>query len=236
MTRYSFEITGRIEIQQERYVQELIEQSLSEPRLLGLRRTLGPNSREDISREQAEKIIDAELFELLRSFEGSIASNIQTSLNRERWRERSLMRLEEEDRFQVSIRFSRGSLLYTLIVTFSETIGPMVAKSGLASLVIAAVEPLVLTQIREVCHATQSITTYVRNVVERSIAEPVAGPPVVWADDKLRDLADRVQRLSEKLDATRTYRQVRALALVFLGLLMANIVAVAAIGRKVGLF
>jgi hypothetical protein len=180
MTQYSFEITGRIEIERERYLRELLDQPLSEPRLVALRRTLGPNSMEDIGREQAENVIDAELFELLRSFEGSIASNIQSRLNEDgRWRERPRRR-DEETNFQVSVRFSRGSFLYTLIVTFFETTGPMIAKSGLASLVVAAVEPLLLNQIRDVCYATQSITTYVRGVVERSIAQPAARSPSPW--------------------------------------------------------
>lgn len=238
MPQYSFEITGRIEIRTGDYIAELSNQELSEPRLIALRRNLSENSLEDISRDSSEKLVEAELFELLRSYEGSIAADIRSRLERRDWRRRGpeLWRDDEEPIFQISVRFSRGSLLYTLVITCLETAGPMIAKTGLGSLVVAAVEPILLDKVRYICSATNSITTYVRDVVVRSIAEPVAGSAATWADDKLRDYNDRLQKLAQQLDDTRPYRRIRALLLVVLGLLMANVVAVAAIARKIGLF
>jgi ribosomal protein S13 len=238
MTQFSLEITGRIEVRHEAYLAELSNQELSEPRLIALRRNLGENSIGDASRDQVENMIEAELYELLRAYEGSIAQGIRSRLEAQEWRgrRRGIIHEEHEPLFQVSVRFSRGSLLYTLVVTFLETFGPTIVKTGLASLVVAAVEPILLDKVRDVCRAANSMSTYVRDVVVQSVAQPVAGQALTWADGKLRETNDRLDQLIKKLDETRTYRRVRAFMLVVLGLVMANFIALAAFARKLGFF
>jgi hypothetical protein len=238
MTQFSVEIAGAIEIRYEDYIGELSNQDLDEPRLLALRRNLGEDGLQDRSRGLMGNMIDAELFELLRSHEEEIGRNIQSKLEQQSWRwhrRRGMLDEQLEALFRVSVRFGRGSLLYTVVVSFMETFGPTIAKTGLASLAVAAVEPIVLGEVRRICHAVNSMTSYVREAIVQTVAQPVAGPATTWADDKVRQVSERVDLLVKKLDETRTYRRWRAFMLIVLGLVMANFLALVAMARKLGL-
>jgi hypothetical protein len=244
MTQFTVEIAGGVHIRYEDYLGELSNQELYEPRLVALRRNLGEGSRDTRDARSAALLgntVDTELFELLRSHEDEIGRNIQSSLEQQDWRRRrrrGMLDVHDEPSeplFRVSVRFGRGSLLYTVVVTFMETFGPTIAKTGLASLAVAAVEPIILNEVRRVCNAASSMTSYVRDVIVQSVAQPVAGPAATWADDKVRDVNDRLDQLIKKLDETRTYRRWRALALIIIGLVIANFVALVAVARKLGL-
>ncbi len=239
MTQFSVEISGSLSISASDYLEELFGQDdLSEPRLVALRRRFGPNSIEDMDRRQADAIVETELYELLTSYETKIAREITERLEDRPRRRRGpeFYRYDDEPKFHVAIRFGRGSLLYTAIVTILESTGPTIAKAGLASLVVAAVEPILIERVRSVCGATRSITSYVRDAIVRSPTEPVLGAPATLLDDKVGALGQRVEKLAAQLEETRPYRRSRALVMLVIGILMANTVTLIAIARKVGLF
>lgn len=226
------EITGEIHVDLDDYASELREKEPSEPRLLSLRQAL--EAPEPLSRQQRRALAEGVLCDLLSSYEVSIASEIQYSLGRDYTNIEHLP--SKQSPFEVSIRFSRGSLLYTVTITIFDIAGPALAKTGFGSLMVAAVEPVALKRVQKVCEATKSITSHVRRVVDRSIPETGIASAAIWTDDKIRDLTDRITQLSARLDATRHYRQIRGLMLLLLGLFMANFAALIAIAHKIGLF
>ncbi len=250
MAEYVVEVAGELYLNDAREYMELLsgidDLDNSEPRLSNLLGRLGNiNLSKDQSRDsenrnsnRARNLIDAELYEVLHSYESSIARDITRDLQKfrlERLQRHTMYEVEPKPQFHVSVRFGRGSILYTVIITLLETSGPHVASTAIGSLVVAAIEPMLVSKARSICHAGELLSSNLRSVVERSPVETYVEPTARWIEDKAKGYNKSLERYSVISDQTRTYRRWRAVVLILLGLTMANIAALIGIASKMGL-
>jgi hypothetical protein len=250
MAEYVVELTGELYVNDPRRYAALLSESddldEDEPRLSNLRGRLSNiNLSEDQDRDserrnnnRARSIIDAELYEVLHSYESSIARDITKDLQRfrlERLHRVTMHEVELKPQFHVSVRFGRGSILYSVVITLLETSGPHLASTAIGSLVVAAIEPILVAKARGICHAGELLTSSLRNVVERSPVEAYVEPTARWMGDKAKGYNKKLETFAGNLDQTRSYRRWRAVILILLGLTMANIAALIGIASQVGL-
>jgi hypothetical protein len=250
MAEYVVEVTGELYLNDAREYMELLsgidDLDNSESRLSNL---LGRLSNINLSKDQgrdgefrnsnrARNLIDAELYEVLHSYESSIARDITRDLQKfrlERLQRHTMHEIEPKPQFHVSVRFGRGSILYTVVITLLETSGPHVASTAIGSLVVAAIEPMLVAKARSICHAGELLTSNLRSVIERSPVEAYVEPTAGWMEDKAKGYNKSLETYAAISDQTGTYRRWRAVVLILLGLTMANIAALIVVASKVGL-